>query len=328
MNEKSSLLAYIKTGNFDKEPNIRKTGKDLEATVSNYHPRLKEIFDGRNEKIFDIYLDAKDIDEGMMKTYLNEMGRLSKVPYKEHKNSWLRKLRKSGHEYFRYQDGVSEPFTVIGLLGGGVTAFFTTIAMLVGDIDPAIGLPIISGANIPNALMAYFWWIPTKLKPEYNKFKKDKARDYILELRKFHHLCQQMEKEVEDINSLDEKSRKEFVMKYGLNRMDREKIKLDSVTKDYREARILEYGKLEVEERITKAKEIMTFVKNEVEGVLKNAGADLLVLDSNYITHGERVYERNNGDIEKVERELNNVDLEDKLKELRKVTEAKLKQGA
>src|SRR3989344_1053757 len=237
MAKKSSLLEYlqIEISELTKEPVVTANASELEkAVVSTYKPLHEAVKDSHKTGIFEIYLDAKDIDRDQVRRYSAGLEKLQRAPFKVKESSWLRKLahrtsewRKEksreteklnkerrysypNGEYYYFSD--VEPSDILNVLGG-LGGFITTLAGVATNTPEAIYV----GSSLLTSAAAYVGlvWKKTDLKPVEHKFEPDQARNYLLELRRFHLLAQQMEREVEDIDRLDHEQKYDFVMKYG-----------------------------------------------------------------------------------------------------------------
>lgn len=329
MTEKSSLLGYIDEGlvKLTREVTIGKSGSDLEkAVVSSYEAVQEDLKGSHKTDIFDIYLDAKDIDKDQVRRYLDGLKSLQKAPYKKKESSWLNKrLYKTSDWYEKspHFNGITGSFAdkhgikVATSLASAMTVLgFEITGIITGE--PMFYVLGCASGGLPPLASYLLFWKKTDLKPTTHHFKKDQAKNYILELRRFHLLTQEMEKEVDDIHRLDNQHKYKFIRKYGLIRMKREKAKTDYLTKDELEKRILEYGAIEVSERVNKAKDEVRNVRNSIEIILKGAGAEPIELSQSYKPAGLRWYEENVAPINYVENELNASDPHERAEELRR----------
>ena len=94
MVEKASLVNYITNiGELTQEPAIAKSGSELEtAVVSSYEAQRANLKGLHNTKIFDMYVEAEDIDKDQIRRYLAGLKNLQEAVYHTNENSWLRKL--------------------------------------------------------------------------------------------------------------------------------------------------------------------------------------------------------------------------------------------
>ena len=325
MAKKSSLLEYlqIEISELTKEPVVTANASELEkAVVSTYKPLHEAVKDSHKTGIFEIYLDAKDIDRDQVRRYSAGLEKLQRAPFKVKESSWLRKLAHRTSEWrkeksretekrnkerrYWYPHGeyiysdveLSDILNVLGGLGG----FITTLVGVTTNTPEAIYV----GSSLLTSAAAYagLVWKKTDLKPVEHKFEPDQARNYLLELRRFHLLAQQMEREVEDIDRLDHEQKYDFVMKYGKIRMNREKAVTTGLTKDEIVTRTLQYGAREVAEQINKAKTEVRTVRESVETVLKAANVEIIELSESYVPAGIKWYDEHIGVVDRVDEEL------------------------
>ena len=325
---KASLLDYINNelGELTRDPSIAKSGSNLEqAIVNSYNSSQAKLKGKHKSQIFDLYLDAHDVDEYQVQRFLNGVKHLQQAPYRTTESSWLRKLANRTSNWHqkntywwndRKGEGAAGVLDVLanvfGLVGGGIT----TIAGLATGTPEAVYV----GSSLLAAYGSYagLFWKETKLKPVTNHFKPDQARNYVLELRRFHLLCQEMEREVADIEGFNDQQKYDFVKKYGRKRIKKEGVNLNRLTREEQERRTLEYGAREINERIQAAKTEVRTVRESVESILNAAGAELIKLDPEYLPKGLRDYQQEHAIVDRVEEELKAADPHQQAEELRR----------
>ena len=135
---KASLLDYINNelGELTRDPSIAKSGSNLEQAIVNSYNSSQEKLKGKHKsRIFDLYLDAQDVDEDQVQRYLSGVKNLQQAPYLTTESGWLRELASRTSSWHQknvfwsnqYKAGEGELFDVLanafGLIGGGITTF-------------------------------------------------------------------------------------------------------------------------------------------------------------------------------------------------------------
>ena len=324
---KASLLDYINNelGELTRDPSIAKSGSNLEQAIVNSYNSSQEKLKGKHKsRIFDLYLDAQDVDEDQAQRFLDGVKYLQQAPYLTTESGWLRKLasrtsswhQKNAFWSNQYKKGDGELLDILanvfGFFGGGITTL----------VGVATGTPeaVYVGSSLLAAYGSYagLFWKETTLKPITNHFKPEQARNYILELRRFHLLCQEMEREVADIEGFNDQQKYDFVKKYGCKRIKKEGVNLNRLTSEEKERRTLEYGAREINERIQAARTEVRTVRESVESILNAAGAELIKLDPEYLPKGLRDYQQEHAIVDRVEEELKAADPHQQAEELRR----------
>lgn len=322
MTEKASLLIYINNElrESTREPAITKAGSDLElAIISSYQAQQGNLRGLHKTRIFEMYLEAEDIDRDMIGRYLEGLKGLQTAVYHTSESSWLRKLAhktEKWHEKGYHRNHLLPYLTDAMAVAVGLFGVVGVEVALEGHPEVLrVAAPILTVVGTYIGLFCR----KTELKPKTHEFKTDQARDYILELRRFHLLCQEMEREVADIERFDDQQKYEFVKKQGIKKMKQERVSTKRLTTDERERRTLEYGAREINEKIQAARLEVKTVRESVEAILTASGAELIELDSDYVPKGVRDYHGQHDPIEEmVDQELAATDPHVKAETLRK----------
>jgi len=286
-----SLMNYLDDLENDynqQRMNLNLNSRNLESSViSSFESFKDDLKNIEVEGIFDIYLETNNISRQLMKEYTDLVDKLKDVPYYLDKNSLLRKFANKTSKWYHKGWSGLSVDSEDNKFYHGAFAFGTFVA---GAILGGITGSWIIGLGSGPALWYSLFKKKTELKEEVIKFERD-PKLVIEEAYRLNYLAQKMEREVSDIATLDVNQIDNFVEKYGIE---------------------------EIRRKMIIAKDEVLKVKNYTGRILLEANIEAPKLGE-YVTTGIRMRE--------IYEEATNGDVEGKLKELRKVTEAKLKQG-
>jgi len=268
--------------------------------------RLAELY--RQQKgIFDIYTDARDIDKGYVEQYMKGLKQFRKIPYKMMGGSnLLDKILNKSQEIDKHN---GQFFSGVPMIVGSICGCLASVcyfaSLKIGDgLHPLFLGIATSSFELPALSYLFFYSNAGELQKDKPVFKNGAARNYLTGLNKFYNVAQKMEREVEDINTLSGSQRTRFIEKYGKMRVKKEKISLNGLSKDEREAIILENGAKEIEERMNHAREYVQETKKSIYSILNNAGIPVNEL-TDYVSQGERFYDEQIAPQQKIEAEVN-----------------------
>lgn len=282
-----SLISYISSlsNQMNEMPNIGLEKDELEIAVAQSYLALKDDIKGikkRHDNIFDVYLETNSFNTNNLELYLNGIDSLEKAPYKIKGNSQLRKVAYKTSSWYhkrycKFDRGARDVLMGSGAGFGGLT---------MAGVSLAGGFLIPFGIGSVGVLSfgAYYGLFSkkTELKPNKYEFQNDGARDYVIELSKLHRLCQKLDEDLEDIETLVGDEPNQLLKKYGQRKIKRDKIKLNGLSPAQKKHRILEYGGIEIIRMMDLAKKEVTTTKNIVERILSNSRVEIIDISQNY----------------------------------------------
>lgn len=310
----SSLLEYLQNELPEGilPPEYAKDSPTLEtAIVEAYETIRDDVTDLRKnlEGLFDIYLESDDVDQDHLDSFLEKATVLESAPYRTDSNGRLRKfLHKTSSWYSELPEGEFDYIEKNWLSSKKGIKFITRVAHLTTCFLLGYSVSALGGEELSTLIPAFIAIQPlnmtpyfahyflfdkkTKLKPETHHFDTIEARDYIMEVYRLNRLAQEIERELEDIDSLYGQDKLDFIRTQGKRKIDRENIDMQHVPNEDLDNKVLQYGSVEIQEKMDEAKTQVSQIREYTEIILENVGISPSELEEDYITHGERVYEQ------------------------------------
>jgi hypothetical protein len=311
--EKNSLVDYLdsEVPKLVVAPTIRKSNEQLEYSVFEYRKYIQELEKLCREQkgVFDIYLDAGDIDEGHVKEYSRGLKQFGKKPYKVNGNGIIRKvLNRTSKSFHNNFDNVSTPDAQ---WGDNYVVFINCLGSIGGIVLTCAGLirrspelTTAGGAVLANLPLSYLlFWRKTELKRETPVFKNGDAQNYVLGLAKLYETVQKVEADVQDITTLTGSKRVKFIEKYGKIKCKRDKVSFKGLNEDERQSVLLRNGAIEIKDRIQKAKDYVVKTKKAIYEIIGHTCCDIPEL-KDYVPYGQMVYEEEIAPVERLNKEI------------------------